>query len=1233
MGLENLNIKNTLKEPTEIGKKTNKDFRQQIIKRDVNLDILKETDSMLNEEELSFKRKIFKLSKMEALVHGDPKLSAVYEKMAIEGRDKYGYHWNETLMNIIFNDYVLNSPKYLQKYKMTVPVKKKRRDDSGINQLKKKIRKSKRLPVENEKSKEKNESNNMEMPLKEDQNNEYLDITTPVGSEDDKLFVSVVNKGIDSHLEAFTKSKFDVKVDYLGRRRIYKFHRSELPILIRRLEEIGDENALQWAEDIKNDGNSDMTETTGAASSGSFAPALDTKLYETTTSSSSGAYSTPVAWAKNGEKPRMSNKPIWKGGVILESAKKDGSYLTDSRVFQEYVKALDEGVKDDPCWDGYEMIGMKKRGGKEVPNCVPEGTSLSNDDGRVSMSEEKVDEALNPFTFNNVENLKFKISNLLTSNKELFKKIKKFHEEMDDQSIVTQLLANTDRIPIKKMVSNPDAYAEVLISTLAQYSVLFDRKLENNPQIVRQLKSIDAIIDPDLLKIMNESENMNEHHAFTKEDKIAFILKNKDKVFQGNVSPTVDQDLASMSDAEIDALYDSAESAMGISETNNLMNEDAPALSLDGLVDWASKNILYSTNDPSELINSFAQQNNISIEKLRDKAKLYAKNAALGLVPNGASVNDILMDLVRHIDNEMIGIEQKQNTRKMEPTNESNEKSDVYYEIEVRLRPTDSTLPYSELQDISNEYDVDFKDVLNTLGQVLSDRENRSTEDSKYIVSNVLKELNHGIEKAVSFDELMNYISNNYNSDEYDADQLEIAYDKLTKDPNQLSLFEKAVSQKQQKFMGMVRAAQKGEMENPSPAVAKAAASMKPSDVKDFASTLHKDLSEKVEESTGFNKNVVKGKVESKPVKTGDNTKQWKTPVKESIIDPQNPSMVSGNGTSMVKEPSAPAVSSVGGVGESLEESINKELSFYKKHLNKLNKMVNEERRHPALVNLDRVKDANEKNFKSDIKDSNIGDVIDMESQPMASELTQEVGDNPYKLAQDIEKESLKKTKGEALKNVGNSANEEGDEIPKRNLSKEEMLAVAMNRGKGMQDIVYDNEPSEKFEKRMKTDFGDDIYKLRQDKMKYQAKAPMYNKDAQPIGDKLDVGENNKYGRGYNNESISGRYTDEFGKKKFLDFKLNETIEISKVDSSYQQVLTDGMGNTYTSKIEENRSFNDFTNSYNLFHKNGKIYRVKKIQSINEGVEKQSHKVENMDKMKHLMGYNPSKYLVNKKIK
>ena len=26
---------------------------------------------------------------------------------------------------------------------------------------------------------------------------------------------------------------------------------------------------------------------------------------------------------------------------------------------------------ENPCWKGYEMIGMKDKGGKQVPNCVP----------------------------------------------------------------------------------------------------------------------------------------------------------------------------------------------------------------------------------------------------------------------------------------------------------------------------------------------------------------------------------------------------------------------------------------------------------------------------------------------------------------------------------------------------------------------------------------------------------------------------------------------------------------------------------------------------------------------------------------------------------------------------------------------------------------------------------------------------------------------------------------------
>ena len=54
-----------------------------------------------------------------------------------------------------------------------------------------------------------------------------------------------------------------------------------------------------------------------------------------------------------------------------------------------------------------------------------------------------------------------------------------------------------------------------------------------------------------------------------------------------------------------------------------------------------------------------------------------------------------------------------------------------------------------------------------------------------------------------------------------------------------------AVSKAQQRFMGMVYATKKGDMPNPSPEVAAAAASMKKKDAKDFASTKHKGLPDK----------------------------------------------------------------------------------------------------------------------------------------------------------------------------------------------------------------------------------------------------------------------------------------------------------------------------------------------------------------------------------------------------
>lgn len=88
-------------------------------------------------------------------------------------------------------------------------------------------------------------------------NQEFLSITCPIGMGDFKMFVSVVNKGIDSHLEAFTKSQFGVQDNDNGRF-VFNFHRSELHILIRRLEEMIDDTEdeteaqeiEQWVYDL-----------------------------------------------------------------------------------------------------------------------------------------------------------------------------------------------------------------------------------------------------------------------------------------------------------------------------------------------------------------------------------------------------------------------------------------------------------------------------------------------------------------------------------------------------------------------------------------------------------------------------------------------------------------------------------------------------------------------------------------------------------------------------------------------------------------------------------------------------------------------------------------------------------------------------------------------------------------------------------------------------------------------
>ena len=52
--------------------------------------------------------------------------------------------------------------------------------------------------------------------------------------------------------------------------------------------------------------------------------------------------------------------------------------LVSEATKAEELTAEDLMNEKDPCWKGYKQIGMKKKGGKEVPNCVPEELELES---------------------------------------------------------------------------------------------------------------------------------------------------------------------------------------------------------------------------------------------------------------------------------------------------------------------------------------------------------------------------------------------------------------------------------------------------------------------------------------------------------------------------------------------------------------------------------------------------------------------------------------------------------------------------------------------------------------------------------------------------------------------------------------------------------------------------------------------------------------------------------------
>ena len=72
--------------------------------------------------------------------------------------------------------------------------------------------------------------------------------------------------------------------------------------------------------------------------------------------------------------------------LLKESTWNNRKFGEPLPTMADYKKSHEEKLKEDknPCWKGYKQVGMKDKGGKQVPNCVPIDEI---DEGKINQSK------------------------------------------------------------------------------------------------------------------------------------------------------------------------------------------------------------------------------------------------------------------------------------------------------------------------------------------------------------------------------------------------------------------------------------------------------------------------------------------------------------------------------------------------------------------------------------------------------------------------------------------------------------------------------------------------------------------------------------------------------------------------------------------------------------------------------------------------------------------------------
>ena len=152
---------------------------------------------------------------------------------------------------------------------------------------------------------------------------------------------------------------------------------------------------------------------------------------------------------REGTQPSRYHKGLEKSTKVKRDAhfkaKKDGPAPGDATAKtkpSKYTKSFKD-MYDEDCWDGYKQVGMKKKGGKTVPNCVAEENTQGINEGFMdtvkskTINKKEYQHAL--MTLKKLLTRKSDEKNLTHSTEYYAQKVAKSYSGMNDKALHSML--------------------------------------------------------------------------------------------------------------------------------------------------------------------------------------------------------------------------------------------------------------------------------------------------------------------------------------------------------------------------------------------------------------------------------------------------------------------------------------------------------------------------------------------------------------------------------------------------------------------------------------------------------------------------------------------------------------------------------------------------------------------------------------------------------------------------